>query len=75
MFISKKKYEADLAAAMERGRAEMQEIMWRNERMDMLQTQINEVRETVGALAEAVGKKHGLPHLRCLGNVREKKAL
>ena len=75
MFISKKKYEADLAEAKKRGRAEMQEIMWRNERMDMLQTQINEVRETVGALAEAVGKKHGLPRLRCLGNVREKKAL
>lgn len=75
MFISKKKYEADLAAAEERGRAEMQEIMWRNERMNMLQSQIDEVREAVGALVEAVGKKRGLPHLRCLGNVREKKAL
>ena len=75
MFISKKKYEADLDAAKERGRAEMQEIMWRNERMDMLQTQINEVREAVGALTEAVGKKHSLPGLRCLGNVREKKSL
>ena len=75
MFISKKKYEADLAAAEERGRAEMQEIMWRNERMNMLQSQIDEVREAVGALVEAVGKKRGLPHLRCLGNVREKRAL